>query len=615
MRWLIHASSILVACGTGDVSLPVEAECNPLGVANCMTPWPSSVFEIDDPATVTGRRLAIPASALPRNVDDIEADPSAWNTADGFSAAAPMVIAFPGGVSPVGLPPVDNMDFSLVAESPTIILDMTTGARIPHFAELDSSAEATPDSQALLLRPAARLAAGHRYAVAITDRVLAKDGSDLVSPPGFAALRDGRRTDHPLLEAMRPRFQEVIDALDEAGIPEAELVVAWDFTVASDASTGAELVAARELAVSALRAAPSHYTITGDHLGGDGARVITGTLAAPLFLSNSGERGPATRLVHDAAGLPMLQGSYRIPFTAVIPACASRGAAPVPMVVYGHGLFGEAGEVAAAAQRTTAAELCMVLVGTEMRGMSDPDLPALARVLYELGKADELFDALVQGLVDQVALVHAMRGSFADELFVDGKHKLVDRSKIFYYGVSQGAILGATVIANEPAIARGALAVGAANFSLVIDRSVDWRDYRAMLRSAYPDPLDSMLAINLFQMRWDRVETSSLAGKQVLLQIAHGDEHVPNIASYWQARTLGISLLVPSPTTPWGLPVHAGPLRSAIVILDGGAPRAPAELDIAAQPAARRQIRQFFTSGTVANECAGPCFCGTGACD
>jgi hypothetical protein len=44
----------------------------------------------------------------------------------------------------------------------------------------------------------------HRYAVAITSRVRARDGEALAVPPGFAALRDGKHTDHELLEAMRP---------------------------------------------------------------------------------------------------------------------------------------------------------------------------------------------------------------------------------------------------------------------------------------------------------------------------------------------------------------------------------------------------------------------------
>src|SRR6185503_16446850 len=130
----------------------------------------SSVFEIDDASTHTGRRLAIASDTLPKNFNDDHVDPTAWNLADGFSPAAPIVLSFKGGVSADGLTAVDNMGPSLAADSPTVIIDMTTGERVAHFAELDVAAEDTPDSQALFLRPAQRLTGGHRYAYAITNR-------------------------------------------------------------------------------------------------------------------------------------------------------------------------------------------------------------------------------------------------------------------------------------------------------------------------------------------------------------------------------------------------------------------------------------------------------------
>jgi hypothetical protein len=46
----------------------------------------------------------------------------------------------------------------------------------------------------------------------------ARDGEPLPVPPGFAALRDVRHTDHELLEQLRPRFGDVLEALDAAGV-------------------------------------------------------------------------------------------------------------------------------------------------------------------------------------------------------------------------------------------------------------------------------------------------------------------------------------------------------------------------------------------------------------
>jgi hypothetical protein len=534
------------------------------------------------------------------------------------------------------------MDISMTADSATVILDMTTGERVAHFAEVDLAAERAPDSQALLLRPAERLIGGHRYAVAITNRVRARDGEDLDVPPGFAALRDGKHTDHELLEAMRPRFAEVLEALDTAGIPEDDLVVAWDFTVASDAFLLSDATTARDRAAAALDARPITYEIRTDELDNAGAirRRITGSVDAPLFLTNGGAAAIGTRLARDAAGLPELQGFYRIPFTAIVPACAyAPNQPPVPMVLYGHGLLGSSSETAGGVQRTTAAELCMVFVGTDLRGMSTMDLPAVARALNELSFADELFEVITQGLVNHVALTRAMRTSFAEALFVDGPRRLVDPARIYYYGLSQGGIFGTAVLAYEPAIARGVLGVGAANYSMLLDRSNDWPTYQTILNGAYPDLLDVTLAISLFQMRWDKVEGSGVAHvvragaptgvppKQILMQVAIADEQVPNIGSWWQARTMRIPVLGPSPTTPWGLTVQSSPLEggSALVIMDGGAPPIPTGNIPPAdtgmhnltrnQPATRRQIKEFFATGRIVNECAGACTCQTGACD
>lgn len=646
MRAVLPCLFVVAACG-GDRALPVPAECNPLGANACMTPWPSSAFEVADPSSATGRRLAIPDKTLPINIDDLPTDPTGWNVADGFSPAAPMVMSFPGGVSADGLPPNDNYDLSLAADSPTVILDMTTGQRVAHFAEIDLQADGSPDSQALLLRPAARLEGGHRYAVGITRKVHAPDGEELPVPPGFAALRDGKHTDHELLEEMRPRFADVLAALDTAGFPADELVVAWDFTVASDAFLHRDMIAARDRAIAALDTHPIQYTVTSDAPVDNGAQIkrrIEGTLDAPLFLSNHGNNNSGTKIVRDGDGLPALQGFYRIPFTAIVPACAYTAQAPVGMVIYGHGLLGDSGEAAGGVQRTTAAELCMVFVGTDMRGMSTQDLPAVARTLNEISKADEVMEVLEQGIVNHIALVRAMRTSFASSLFVDaasGNRVLVDPAKVYYYGLSQGAIFGTAVMAYEPTVTRAVLGVGGANYSTLLERSLDWPTYRTILAGAYPDPLDVTLAVSLMQMRWDKTEGSGVANtvltgtatgtppKQLLMQIALGDEQVPNLGSYWQARSMNVPVLGPTPFTPWGLHVTPSPLASgsALVIMDGGAPKAPATNIPASdtgmhdltrnQPATRRQLKAFYTSGAIVNECTGTagCSCQSGSCD
>src|SRR5690348_6231054 len=127
----------LIGCGGGDKDLATPDSCNPLGGAACLTPWPSSVYEKDDATSETGRRLDIPAGALPKNYDGIEVNPALFNGQDGFSSAAPLLIAFPGGVDPSNLPSHHDFTQSLADSSPTVLIDMSTGELVPHWAELD----------------------------------------------------------------------------------------------------------------------------------------------------------------------------------------------------------------------------------------------------------------------------------------------------------------------------------------------------------------------------------------------------------------------------------------------------------------------------------------------
>jgi len=642
------AAGMMVAACSGDTALPIEAQCNPLGINNCMTPWPSAVFEVDDSTTSTSRKLAIPDHTLPTNFDGDAVAPAGWNKADGFSPSAPLVMAFPGGVSVDGLPQASDMTSSLMPESPTVILDMTTGTRVAHFAEIDMQADSTPDSQALFIRPSQRLIGGHRYAVAITTKVKARDGGELPVPPGFAAVLNGKHTDHSLLEMYRPRMKDVLDALETAGFESADLVVAWDFTVASDDFIHRDMIAARDRAVAALDAHPINFTITTDAPIDDGSQIkrkITGYLDAPLFLTNGGNNTVGTVIARDDQDLPALQGFYQIPYTATIPACAYTALAPVGMVLYGHGLMGTAEEVSYGVQRQTAAEDCLVMVATDMRGMSTPDFSAVATALNDATHADGVMEVLEQGIVNNVTLVRAMRTTFASSLFVDtamANHSLVDPTKVYYYGLSQGAIFGTSIMAYEPTMQRAALGVGGANYSLLLDRSADWPQYRTILSGAYPDSLDDTMVMNLFQMRWDKVEGSGivstvLAGsptspiaKQILMQVALSDEQVPNLGSYWQARSMNIPVIGPTPVTPWGLEVAQSPLAagaSGILIMDGGA-AAPPATNLPApkvepsmhdltrtQAATRRQLKEFYATGTIINECKGVCTCQAGQCD
>lgn len=658
MRAVLASSTLVLALaaacgddGAGGLTLPVADNCNPLGYSHCMAPWPSSVYEAADASTPTGVRLDIPEGGLLHDVNGEAVHPGPWNRADGFSASAVIVTAFPGGVDGSNLFDQTHFADSLTDASPTVLLDLTTMQRVAHFAELDVPAASTPDSQALYIRPAARLTGGHRYAVAIKKTLKGKGGGELPIAPGFQALLDGKVTNHPLLERMRPHFAGVLEGLAAIGVTPADLVVAWDFTVGSDEFVRRLPTAARDRALAKLDTTPSTVRIVDD-LPPDGAiqRRIDGFFTAPLFLTNDGDYRSGTTLALGADGLPELQGMYEAPFTAVIPACVYTSPTPVGMMMYGHGLNGASTQAASGVIKDTAVAACVISIGTDMRGMSEKDIAQIAGALTNLDHADEVMEVLVQGITNHVSLARAMKTVFASDVFVCraedatatgctvGAH-LADPSKLYYYGLSQGHIFGTTVMAYTPDITRGVIGVGGGNYSTMLERSSDWPTYRNILIGTYPDPMDVVLAINLFQQRWDQTETSGIANvvldgtatgvppKRILMHMAIGDDQVPNLATEWQARTMGVPVLSPASVyTPYGMTATDGPIAgSALVIMDGAAPAVPLTNEPApetgmhnltrTQAASKRQLKHFFETGEIVNECDGTCYCAQHDCD
>jgi hypothetical protein len=642
---LIATLVLFAACGDKDLGTPDA--CNPLGGAACITPWPSSVYETDDATTATKRKLDIPAGALPKNFDDIELSPDIFNKQDGFSYAAPMVVAFPTGVDGSNLVNYKNIGDSLTAASPTVIIDMSTGELVPHFAEVDTPAEATPEQQALYIRPAKLLKPGTRYAVALKTSLKAKGGATLPISEGFKAILDGETTTHPLLEKIRPGYTDIFAALEAKGISKADLVLAWDFTTRSHADVQSDLLNARTSALAMIGADASalKFTIDTDTTPGDTriARQITGTFEAPLFLDTEIPMATEINLLRDGQGKPMASKLYKVDYTAIIPQCALQGGGTVPIILYGHGLLGASNQVASGGMRAAAAEVCAVAIGTSMRGMADVDVPNVALALNDGNQGKLIFDVLIQGMMNHIALVQIAKGPMAapgSGLFRRSNDMpLVDTTKFYYYGISQGGIMGTTVCGIDPVIKKCVVQVNGINYSMLLERSVDWPQYAVILQGGYGSPLNTALMINLMQNEWDRTEPVAVAdvitgtgfpdtpAKQVLMQFGIADDQVPNIGSELQMRTMGIPVITPTPYTPYGV-MEAASAPSGAVIYDFGLggtipltntppPRNEVHSNIRNKKATTDMMKQFYETGTITNLCTAPkgCDCTVaGAC-
>jgi hypothetical protein len=621
---------LIVGCSSAPPDPP--AGCNPLVGDDCTTPFPSAFYEVADAASATGVRVSIAANALPSTATNVAFRGAQLDGHDGFSPATPFVVYFKAGVDGSALPSDANPEASLSASSPVQILDYATGQRVPLLAELDAGA--TPslgDRQALLIHPLTRLDNGKRYVIALVG--LKSAGGKDVTPRPFRALRDKGALSKSLTP-LKSRYEEIFAALASAGVARSSLTLAWDVVTASDASATSHLLTMRDQALAIADSGTLGYSITAVNETLSDAnlwREIVGTFEVPSFLSDDS----MTATLHlDGSGAPAVRGTGSANFVIHVPQCARTATAPLPIIIFGHGLFGTAkDELSTDYQKQVGNRLCMVQIGTDWIGLAHDDFSVIAtNVLADLNNISIVTDRLQQAHINAQVLVRLFLSKMKNDamLTVSGR-AVTDGSQIYYYGISDGGIQGGTFMALSRDVIRGVLNVPGCEWSLMMLRSHDFSSLKTFLNSVYPDTLDQQVVIAGIQSYWDYTDPINFAphvigaplpstpAKRILVQEAIGDAQVPNIATRVLARALGVpGMDLEQPV--WGVTEQAAPLDSAYTQWDVHPTPLPMDVDLppasdnGAHEAIRRldllvqQLQSFFKpDGQVVQTCSGPC--------
>jgi hypothetical protein len=610
----LAALALLVGCGAPARFGPSCTISTGLDAHACLLPWPSSAFLVADSRTRTGFRLAIPADAMPRNSDRVLVAPEPWNRADGFSPMTTLMAQLESPIDTASLPSWHDPSASLASSSPTVIVDVDTGARVAHFAEAESSPEVSPGH-------ATRLDEAHHYAVAIRG-LRDRSGALIAATAPFESLRAGRGA-----TAEQAAFdRDVFAPLAAAGVARADLQLAWDFRTASGATAWGDAVAMRDAAFAAAGASGLGCTVTDVVEDSEDPlilRQVTGSITVPNFLDAS-----STTLLRDADGRPTIRGTRQAEFVALI----SRGAiAPAPLWVYGHGLFSTRDEVTRDFVRATASQAGAVAVATDFIGLTIGDAASVVAAVQDMSRFPIVIDRLRQGLIDTLLLPRTIAGACAafPAFRIDGE-AIASRTDFDYLGNSMGGTLGVALAALSPDVARFALGVGGADFAVMMPRTTRWPQLEAFFAKGYPTRLDRDLLIVMAQQLWELAEASAFAphvladtlpgGRpaRVLFQVGLHDADTTNVASELAARTLGIGELTPTAHSIWGVAPVAPPQTSACVYYDlGAAPLPdgtlpPAENGVhealRRDPRAQKQIAAFLhDGGAIVDTCGGPC--------
>ena len=575
------AALLLGAC-TGGGPKHTAAPSGPPALRAPRWPFPSDALVGDD------GRLALDAAALPVPLDGtpLPVERVAWR--GGFSRVQTAVVPLSVAVDPAALPG----PAALATAGPVQLWDLTAGLPIACMAELDlgwSAADAVaagapPEDGAptLLIRPLRPLPVGAQIGVLLTDelRVAAGEpgaGGPLPRPDWFEAALAGEAIDGAVesgarLPALVDRLLAIVPGLEEDSVR-----LAFSFPV-GDGSVP-------------LRGALEALDVP-DSWAWD--RVLDVDLGDPLPASvwrRAEGRYRSTDLLLDdrwldldAEGRPRPTGEVDAYLMVLVTEGARRRpAGTAPVWVFGHGIFsqpsdylGDPDDPSAVVALAEAAGA--VVLGTRMRGLTYTDLPVAVGVGGDFGRLPELTDKLVQGIANQAALVRLAREGalFDDPLFQnDAGEVIVDRSQLFYYGISLGSIEGAAMLSQGVEIDAAVLHVGGSSWSTMLERSSNWPQFELLVRGGLPSPSDRQLLYAASQLFWDAADPAitaeGLQGQRVLFQEAVGDDQVPNLTTELLMRGAGLELFGPAVAPPADMAAAGLPFRgSGWVQLDPG---------------------------------------------
>ncbi len=568
---------------TGDTAEPWAIEwdsaCNPLSTAEeCFLPYPSLYYTVEAD-TPTGLRLDYEVEDFYSPDGDLPVDPAMFDFADGVSPVSPILVNWGVDIASEFLSGWGEQEGTVQPGAPLALIHAETGEAIPLLTEMDQNNRDDSSYDArhpLILRPLAPMEMGARYLVLLSDELTDVDGAPLVSPDVFVALRDGIVTDDETVEGMRSRYEELFTTAETAGWAREELLLAWEFQVASSDFVLGPIRSMRSQALEQIEAEGVSFTIDSVEEAPNEyvAWLVKGTLTAPGFLNadNALERD-------EDGGIVLQDEGVEADFTMVIPPQGETQGS-LPLIVIGHGLFGT-GEwmldsgTAESLTQPLAAELGGVLIATDWIGLSGGDIDLIiSEVLTDIGRITVVTDRLVQSHINTMAMVELALDELplAPEIGRTVEEPLIDPERVYYYGISLGGIQGASQVAVSPRIKRGVLAVPGSGWSHMIQRSTQFRDLDTLIDLLYPDPMTQNVFLAAVQSYFDFSDPSSLGTmlnndpdypdadtKLVILQEAIGDCQVPNMATDLLSRTLGASHLEQATDPVYGLETITGP--------------------------------------------------------
>ncbi|HTJ84721.1 MAG TPA: hypothetical protein VL400_23540 [Polyangiaceae bacterium] len=638
----IGTAALPLACDSQTDPVPIDidrkAGCHPLGSTDaCMFPFPSFWHEKPDATTATGVRLAIPTDLVPVGSPTLDVAP--FNEADGWSPVMPILLHFGVEVDTTDLAGMDSVERSVADDAQIVLLDLESGKKVAHFVEMDANKKDGFDGRyAFIVRPVEPMEMGHRHAVIVKRGLKDTDGKTISSTPAFLALREGLPTTNDDVEGVRDHMTTLFARLELYGYAREDLLTAFDFQVASKDWLLGSVLSMRKEALDVAASGGLGYTIDDvqEDTSDDMAEIVFGTFEVPTYLRDDDS------FDYDEQHHPVRQADDRsYPFTMLVPRVAETSTDPLPLVVLGHGIFGNGRDFLTGGDGQAIQHLSQqfgaVVIATDWIGLSSNDLPRIAaEVAPDLNRLPLITDQLQQSLVNVITMTKLAKGKLGgDPMLLRAAPRLVDPSRVYYWGASLGGIQGSSFISISDDISRAAFGVPGSAWSTMLTRSIVFPPVKAFIELDYPDPLDITWLTTMAQLRFDHSDPANMTrlmfkdplpdappDRTVILQEAIGDSQVPNLATDILVRAMGVKSLDPTFYDPFGVDHVLAPTNESCVTQvrlpdwDKPAPpttNTPPEAENGVhhamnfEPTVHQQIAALLLDGQIIQPCDGTC--------
>ncbi len=516
------------------VFIPSSAEklCNPLSFNNdCLLPFPSDFFTVDDKNSLTGKRLSIPQELIPLGLDV-----NLLNGMDGFSPDGDILIPFPTPISIEDIPKEIKKTASW--DSPILILKVEKngflGEPIPFLRNEKLI------NNVLIVTPAHPLEFSTTYAVIVKKTIFKCD----------------------TCESMLNSSSHLFEGFNsKSKISKSDVSFAFQFTTMSEETATSDLITTAEMLHRNFKEGkyPKFEVLRKSvSTQPNVAYEIIGKYRATNFRDKDG------LMRKNKAGILEKVSEEDVEFLLILP--EQRGKNPMPIVIFGHG------------KSTPKETMFQICVDLAKEGIATIGIDAIGEGTRSEDRMKEINISIInlfryafkQTVLDTVQLVGMLRGNIDrfDFLPVDGPDGVpdIDPNELFYVGQSMGSLMGVMFLAVENDIKAAILNVPGGGFTSIMtlgDMSKSM--FLDQMKNSIKDELELRKLLALSQIIVDDSDSLSYAPlirkrekpkTSILLQESIGDSVVPNFATERLAIALGIPLLKPYVNEVYGLAVE-----------------------------------------------------------